>query len=287
MCWFEGSFPDRPRSWRTLSTLPMEVIRLVDWWYAIRDVSTEFWCPHWVTTAQPTPHWRWGRRTLASSKLGLAEARRASGSQPSRRWRWRFPRAKNPEWPMLSWWPSFLRPPTQDIPGCPEWLAHPYQQIVVSSGPPPRIIVAPLSGANSSCPLSGTTCAWLHATGRHHTGSMSKSHTDPVWSSPRHVWCILRRVGALAPFHRLHPHCEHSAVAGFSEHVQGGKHQCNRLTSHSDTGWRPLCLVFCCLSRLRVAPSLSAWSFLENILLAAAAAYVGLPAAYLELHAWL
>jgi len=119
----------------------------------------------------------------------------------------------------------------------------------------PLFQVRNLASPRAGRPAQGCS---MHTQGGRHQGTWVKSHIDPGCSVPRLVWCILRRVGAPAPFHRLRQHCEHFAAAGFSERARGNRHQWISLTPHSDPEQRPLCLPFCCLCRLRAASSLYA-----------------------------
>ena len=98
----------------------------------------------------------------------------------------------------------------------------------------------------------------VHAQGGRHQGTWVKSHIDPGCCVPRLVWCILRRVGAPDPFHRIRQHCVQFAVAGFRKRARGSSHQWIRVTPPSDPERHPLCLPFFCLYCLRAAPNLSA-----------------------------
>jgi len=122
-------------------------------------------------------------------------------------------------------------------------------------GSQPLFQVRNLASPRAGRPVLGCS---VHTQGGRHQGTWVKSHIDPGCCVPCLVWCILWRVGAPAPFHRLREHCGHFAAAGFSERARGSRQQWIRMTPHPDPKRRPLCLPFCCLCPLRAAPSLSA-----------------------------
>jgi len=111
-------------------------------------------------------------------------------------------------------------------------------------GFPPLFQVRNLASPRAGRPAQGCS---MRAQGGRHQGTWMKSHIDPGCCVPRLVWCILRRVGAPAPFHRIRQHCEHFAAAGFSERARGSRHQWIRATPSSHPELHPLCLPVCCL----------------------------------------
>ena len=100
-------------------------------------------------------------------------------------------------------WTCVLFPTPQPTDCCVKWAAAAHY-----CGSQPLSQVRNLASLRAGRPAQGCS---MHTQGGRHQGTWLKSHIDPGCRVPRLVWCILRRVGAPGPFHRLRQHCEHFA----------------------------------------------------------------------------